>query len=176
VQKLATTNERGIALTQNPTTGASLLYLALPRTVSVSKDKMGGSYPIFSSSASDVLVSTDGGAVWQRAPTKGIPTGDAVFLQLGLLGTLADGSVVVDVILPSTAQPGDQSNFNGSELYAWKPGDTGWRKIASVSSEIDSLLVTPAQAGTGNTLYTIMVNRGSPGADTFTFLKMENVR
>lgn len=173
VTRLATPNERGMELTQDPTTGATLLYMGMPRTTSLTKDKMGGTYAVFSQSPSDVRVSTDGGVTWRNAPTKGIPAGHAAFLQPGLLGTLRDGSVVIDVIPQSTAQPGDESNFGGSDLYAWKPGDTGWRKIGSVPREIDSLLVTPSQNGSGETLYTILVNRSGAGPDTYVFLKMD---
>lgn len=173
VTRLATPNERGMALAQNPTTGATLLYMGMPRTASLAKDKMGGTYAVFSQSPSDVRVSSDGGVTWRTAPTKGIPAGYVAFLQLGLLGTLKDGSVVIDVIPPSTAQPGDESNFDGSDLYAWTPGDAGWRKIGSVPREIDSLLVTPSQSGPGETVYTVLVNRSGAGPDTYVFLKMD---
>ena len=61
---------------------------------------------------------------WQSAPTRGIPSDHTAFIQMGLLGTLSDGSVVIDVTPPSTYYPGE-SNLEGSDLYAWKPGDTG---------------------------------------------------
>lgn len=175
VGQLATPNERGMLLAQDGATGASLLYMALPRTTTMATDKMGDKYPIFSQSPSDVQVSVDGGQTWQHAPTKGIPADHAVYLQLGLLGTLRDGAVVVDVIPPDTATPGDSSNFNGSDLYAWRPGDAGWQKLASVPQEIDALLVTPASSGSANTLYALLVDR-SGVSQPFTIARRDVAR
>lgn len=169
VRQLASPNERGMALTQSRMTGATLLYMAAPTTTSQATDKMGGKYPVFSQAPSDVKVSTDGGATWQSAPTKGIPSDHAAFIQMGLLGTLTDGSVVIDVIPPATADPGDASNFAGSDLYAWKPGDSSWRLIGSVSKEIDGLRVMHAQTGGYDTIYAFLTTRND--TDTFSILK-----
>jgi hypothetical protein len=169
VRQLASLNERGMALTQSHATGATLLYMAAPTTTSQATDKMGGKFPVFSQSPSDVKVSADGGATWQSAPAKGISSGHAVFIQMGLLGTLSDGSVVIDVIPPSTADPIDSSNFEGSDLYAWKPGDSGWRLIGSVSKEIDGLLVVHAQTGDYDTIYAFLTTRSDE--NTFSILK-----
>jgi hypothetical protein len=169
VRQLASLNERGMALTQSHATGATLLYMAAPTTTSQATDKMGGKFPVFSQSPSDVKVSADGGATWQSAPAKGISSGHAVFIQMGLLGTLSDGSVVIDVIPPSTADPIDSSNFEGSDLYAWKPGDSGWRLIGSVSKEIDGLLVVHAQTGDYDTIYAFLTTRNDD--NTFSILK-----
>ncbi len=168
VRQLATPNERGMALTQNRTTGATQLYMAAPVTTSQATDKIGGHYPIFSQSPSDIKVSMDSGATWQSAPTQGIPSDHAAYIQMGLLGTLSDGSVVIDVIPPSTADPADSSNFEGSDLYAWKPGGSGWRRIGSVSQEIDGLLVTHGQTG-NDTIYAFLTTRNND--KTFTILK-----
>ena len=172
VRQLATPNERGMALAQNRTTGATLLYVAAPVTTSTTKDKMGDSIPVFSQAASDVKVSTDGGATWQSAPTKGIPSNRAAYFSVGLLGPLSDGSVVIDVIPPSSAGPYSgafSDNFQGSDLYAWKPGDGGWRQIGSVTQEMDHLLVIPAPTGDGDTIYAFLTTRSD--ANTFSILQ-----
>jgi hypothetical protein len=172
VSQLAPPNERGMALTQSRATGATLLYRAAPVMTAQATDKMGGKYPVFSQSASDVKVSTDGGATWQSAPTKGIPSDHAAYLQMGLLGTLSDGSVVIDVIPPSTTDLKDSwssSNFEGSDLYAWKPGDSGWRLIGSVPQEIDGLLVVHAPTGDYDTIYAFLTTRSDE--NTFSILK-----
>jgi hypothetical protein len=144
--------------------------MAAPVTTSIVTDKMGGHYPIFSQAPSDIKVSMDGGATWQSAPTQGIPSDHAVYIQMGLLGALSDGSVVIDVIPPSTSDPADSSNFEGSDLYAWKPGDSGWRRIGSVSQEIDGLLVTHTQTG-NDTIYAFLTTRNNDR--TFTILKQD---
>ena len=169
VRQLATPNERGMALTQNRATGATLLYMAAPVTLSQATDKMGGSYPIFSQTPGDIKVSVDGGATWQSAPAQGIPDGHAPFVQMGLLGTLNDGSVVIDVIPPKTIDPSGSSNFAGSGLYAWKPGDSGWRLIGSVTQEIDGLLVIHAPTGDYDTIYAFLTTRNDE--NTFSILK-----
>lgn len=168
VRQLATPNERGMALAQNRATGAKLLYMAAPETLSQATDKMGGSYPIFSQKPGDVKVSFDGGATWQSAPAQGIPGDHAPFIQMGLLGTLSDGSVVIDVIPPSTIDPSGSSNFMGSGLYAWKPGDSGWRSIGSVSKEVDGLLIIPAPTGDYDTIYAFLTTRND--LNTFSIL------
>ncbi len=176
VTQLATPNDRGMVLTQNSATGAALLYMGLPRTTSMATDKMGDKYPVFSQAPSDVRVSVDSGTTWQQAPTAGIPSGHAVFLQVGLLGALRDGSVVVDVI-PSAGNGNgmDADNFSGSDLYAWRPGDAAWQKLTSVPSEIDGLLITPAQSGAADTFYAVLVNRSGTGT-TFAVIKQDIAR
>lgn len=174
VGQLATVNERGMVMAQNTATGASLLYMGLPRTTAMSKDKMGDPYPVISQSPSDVIVSEDGGQTWQHAPTQGIPVGDAVYFQIGPLGTLHDGSVLMDVIHPTSANGADAENFEGSAIYAWKPGDTSWRYITSVTGEIDGLVVNPAPSGETDTFRAILVNR-SGGGVTFAFIQHDGI-
>jgi len=172
VRQLATPNEEGMALAHDHTTGATLLYMAAPVMTSNTKDKMGDSIPVFSQAASDVKVSTDGGATWQSAPTKGIPSNHTAFFSVGLLGPLSDGSVVIDVIPPSSADPKGgafSDNFQGSDLYAWKPGDSGWRLIGSVTQEMDGLLVIPTPTGDGDSVYAFLTTRSD--ANTFSILQ-----
>ena len=175
VRQLATPNEEGMALAHDHTTGATLLYMAAPVTASNTKDKMGNSIPVVSQAASDVKVSTDGGATWQSAPTKGIPSNHAAYFSVGLLGPLSDGSIVIDVISPNSADPyggAFSDNFQGSDLYAWKPGDSGWRQIGSVAQEIDGLLVIPAPTGDGDSVYAFLTTRGARNAaNTFSILQ-----
>jgi hypothetical protein len=165
VGQLATPHEQGMVLARDRISGVPLLYMAQPVTTSYTKDKMGDSLPAISHAPSDVKFSMDGGATWQSAPTMGIPSGYAAFFGVGLLGPLSDGSVVMDVI-PSSS---DLDNFQGSDLYAWKPGDTGWRPIGSVPREIDGLLVIPSPTGDGDTVYAFLTSRGD--TNTFTILK-----
>jgi hypothetical protein len=109
---------------------------------------------------------------WQSAPTRGIPSDHAAYLQMGLLGTLSDGSVVIDVIPPSTTNLNDSwssSNFEGSDLYAWKPGDSGWRLIGSAPQEIDGLLVKHAPTGDYDTIYAFLTTRNDE--NTFSILR-----
>ncbi|HEY7849088.1 MAG TPA: sialidase family protein [Ktedonobacterales bacterium] len=175
VTQLARPNERGMVLAQSSATGAALLYMGMPRTTSLATDKMGDKYPVFSEAPGDVRVSVDGGTTWQNAPTQGIPADHAVFLQVGLLGALRDGSVVVDVIPGAASDAGGADNFNGSDLYAWRPGDAAWQKLTSVPSEIDGLLITPAQSGAADTFYAVLVNRGGSGT-TFAVIKQDIAR
>jgi hypothetical protein len=172
VAQLATPNERGMALTQNSATGATLLYMGLPRTTGLATDKMGDHYPTISQAPGDVQVSVDGGATWQHAPSAGIPANHSVFFNVGLLGALHDGSVVVDVIPTGNANGFDADNFSGSVLYAWRPGDAAWQKLTSVPSEIDGLLITPAQSGAADTFYAVLVNRSGQGT-TFAVIKQD---
>ena len=175
ITQLATPNERGMVLTQNSATGATLLYMGLPRTTSIATDKMGDTYPVFSQAPSDVRVSVDGGTTWQPAPTQGIPSDHDVLLQVGLLGALRDGSVVVDVIPDAGPNGAGADNFSGSDLYAWRPGDAAWQKLTSVPGEIDALRITPAQSGAADTFYAVLVNRSGTGT-TFAVIKQDIAR
>ncbi|HEX2351036.1 MAG TPA: hypothetical protein VHI51_21580 [Ktedonobacterales bacterium] len=172
---LATSNERGMVVAQDSATGASLLYMGLPRTTAMSQDKMGDPFPVISQSPSDVLVSVDGGQTWQHAPTQGIPAGHSIYFQIGPLGTLRDGSVLMDVIPTTSANGAEADNFSGSAIYAWKPGDTSWRYITSVNAEIDGLLVTTAASGKSDTFRAILVNRSGQGT-TFAFIQQDGIR
>lgn len=167
VGQLATPNEVGVALARDETTGSTLLYLAQPVTTSFTKDKIGESIPNLSHSPSDVKVSTDSGATWQSAPTAGIPSDRTAYWLVGLFVSLSDGSIVIEVIPSSTAD--SVGNFQGGDLYAWKPGDAGWRLIGSVSEEMDGLLVVPAPSGDGDTLYAFLTS--SNDTNTFTILR-----
>ena len=174
VGALPTPNDRGMFLTDDSASGKQLLYAALPRTTGTSTDKMGGKYPVFSADATDLKVSADGGKTWESAPSAGIPAGMQAGNygggMVGMLGTLSDGSVVVEFIAKSAQDP-----FAGGTLFAWKRGDTAWRQIAPpLTQEIGSMLAIPAtDASQQDTLYLVMVNRGGSGPtdDTFRFLR-----
>jgi anti-sigma factor RsiW len=173
-ETLPTPNARGMFLTKDTASGKQLLYAALPRTTGTSPDKMGGKYFTFSADATDLKVSTDGGETWESAPSAGIPAGMRAANygtgMVGMLGTLHDGSVVVEFIAGSVQDP-----FAGGTLFAWKRGDTKWRQIAPpLTQEIGSMLAIPAKdASQQDTLYLVMVNRGGSGDtdDTFRFLR-----
>lgn len=168
---LLTPDERGMALAWRRDTGQSLLYAGQPTTVSTATDKMGGKYAVVSAVPADVKVSADGGASWTSAPNAGIPTGLKPYFDIGLLGTLSDGSVVVEFI-PQTRE----ENFGGSTLFAWKPGDAAWRQLAPpVTWEAGALLVRPTAVAGQDTLYLVMVERGGGSAShpTFSFLRYD---
>jgi hypothetical protein len=170
VGTMPTPNEIGMR-TGSDANGNTLVYAELPRTTSLATDKMGGKYPIYSSSLADVEVSVDAGVTWQHAPTAGIPSGFKPDFTFGPLGPLSDGSIVVPVIPQSVPDNVTGDNPYGVTLYAWKPGDTAWRQIAPKNyGETSALLVTPSSDGSNSTLYLVVVNRSGSG-NTFTFLE-----
>lgn len=172
--QLATPNIRGLQVA-HPLGGSALIYAVEPRTTQMSTDKMGGKYPLFSADPADVKGSTDGGAAWTNAPSAGITSGLKPYFDVGALGTLSDGSIVIECVSASA-----EDNFSGGTLFAWKPGDKAWRQLAPpLSWEAGALTVIPSTGGvTGNdTLYLVMVDRdgGSPAKahPTFSFLRYE---
>lgn len=172
VGALPTPNERGMVVTKDAASGKQLLYATLPRTTGMNTDKMGFKSPVISADATDLKVSADGGKTWERAPSAGIPAGMKALNydqgMVGMLGTLHDGSVVVEFISGAAHDP-----FAGGTLFAWKRGDTKWRQIAPpLTQEIGSMLVIPAKdASQQDTLYLVMVNRGGVGDAGDTFIR-----
>jgi hypothetical protein len=156
------------------TTGEALLYAAAPRTTEMATDKIGGKYTLFSSDPSDLKVSADGGVTWTSAPSAGIPANLTPFYDVGLLGVLSDGSVVVDYVAQAAHE-----NFSSGVLYAWKPGATAWRQLAPPLTSEAGALTPFASSSTSpgaNTLYLVMVDRAGsgPGArPTYTFLRYD---
>jgi hypothetical protein len=186
---IATPNLRGLRVTRETPTSPALLYAASPRTTQMATDKMGGKYPIYSSDPADLKASADGGVTWVSAPSAGIPANLMPYYDIGLLGALSDGSVVVEGI-PRTAQ----ENFSGGVLFAWKPGAAAWRQLAPpLASEVGALtaVVSSSSSPGADTLYLVMVDRGgfqpsgahptpgpgvfpTPGVyPTFTFLRYD---
>lgn len=170
---LATPNIRGMLVAHG--SGKALLYAAEPRTTQMATDKMGGKYPLFSSDPADVKVQTDGSATWVSAPSAGIPAGMRPYYDIGLLGTLSDGSVVVQFV-PTAAE----DNFNGGTLFAWKPGDAAWRQLAPpLTWEVGSLTAVPVASGSpgSDTLYLVMTDRSGNYASkqhaTYSFLRYD---
>jgi hypothetical protein len=158
---LATPNLRGLRVAHDAPTGHALLYAAAPRTTQLATNKVGDQYPLFSADPSDLKASADGGVTWTSAPSAGIPADLMPYYDIGLLGVLSDGSVVVQCI-PRTAQ----ENFSGGVLFAWKPGAAAWRQLAQpLASEIGALTaVASASTSSGaDTLYLVMVDRSAPG-------------
>jgi hypothetical protein len=170
---LATPNIRGLQVA-HPSTGSALVYAVEPRTTQMSTDKVGDKIPVFSADPTDVKVSSDGGATWTNAPSAGIASDMKPFYDAGALGTLSDGSVVVEYVDASAVD-----NFSGGTLYAWKPGDAAWRQLAPpLSWEAGALTVIPSTSGAAvDTLYLVMVDRGgqSPAQthSTYSFLRYE---
>jgi hypothetical protein len=172
---LATPNIRGMQVAHAPADGRALLFAAEPRTTQMTTNKVGGQSPVFSADVSDVKASSDGGATWTNAPGAGIPVGLKPYYDIGLLGTLSDGSIVVEFI-PQAAQ----ENFAGGTLFAWKPGDAAWRQLAPpLTWEVGALTAVPSTPGAQgpDTLYLVMVNRGSnpvtAGPPTYSFLRYD---
>jgi hypothetical protein len=158
---LATANLRGLRVAPASSTSLALLYAATPRTTQMATDKMGGQYPLFSSDPADLKASADGGVTWTSAPSAGIPSNLMPYYDIGLLGVLSDGAVVVECI-PRTAQ----ENFAGGVLYAWKPGDATWRQLAPpLALEVGALTAdaSASMSPGADTLYLVMVNRSAPG-------------
>jgi hypothetical protein len=194
VSTLSTPDERNLFLTTDAASGKQLLYTMLPRITSLATDKMGGKYPIFSADPANLKVSADGGKTWQNAPSNGIPADLKLDSNTGILGTLHDGTVVVEfsvtsaqgtrVGTPSAFSPPSTASavsmpgyFAGGTLFAWKRGDTQWHQIAPpLNQEIGYMLaIAPKDASQQDTLYLVMVNRGysGPTVDTFRFLRYE---
>ncbi|HEV8193298.1 MAG TPA: sialidase family protein [Ktedonobacterales bacterium] len=169
---LTTPNVRGALITHVQGADRPLLYMGLPRTAEMATDKMGGQYPIFSADPSDLKASADGGKTWKSAPAAGIPAGLKPYYDMGLMGTLSDGSVVMDFIAQNR-----EENFEGSTLFAWKPGDASWRQLAPpVTWEAGALLAIAGFGPGADTLYLTMVDRGGGSATahpTFSFLRFE---
>jgi hypothetical protein len=111
------------------------------------------------------------------------------YYDIGLLGALSGGSVVVEGI-PRTAR----ENFSGGVLFAWKPGAAAWRQLAPpLASEVGALtaVASPSSSPGPDTLYLVMVDRSgfqlsgarptpepgvfpTPGVyPTFTFLRYD---
>jgi hypothetical protein len=157
ISQLSSPDEWGLLTTQNRVTGATMLYMWTPELAQISHDKMGNPYPTYTASPTDVKVSVDGGVSWQSAPTTGIPDDQEANFYLRVMGTLSDGSVIIDAIPTADA---DTWIMYPSDLYSWKPGDAGWRHIASVPIEIDGLTVVPSPKGAGDTIYTVLDSRG----------------
>lgn len=159
VGALTTPNLRGLRVAPASSTHPALLYSAMPRTTKVETDKMGGKYPVFSSDPADLQVSADGGASWTSAPSVGIPTGLRPYYDIGLLGVLSDGSVVVEYIPQAK-----EENFSGGVLFAWKPGAAAWRQLAApLTSEAGALtpFASSSTAPGADTLYLVMVDRAA---------------
>jgi hypothetical protein len=90
---------------------------------------------------SGLQVSTDGGKTWQPAPTKGLPDGTTA-PRGAVLRVLQDGSLLFAV-------SGGQIQHLTTTFYAWKSGDTSWRKLTpAFSGNIQSFLVTIDTSGT----------------------------
>jgi hypothetical protein len=163
---LGTPNLRGLQVAHDTNSGHALLYAITPRTTQIATDKEGGKYPLFSADPSDLKVSADGGLSWTSAPSAGMPANYKPFYDIGMLGVLSDGSVVIESI-PQAAQ----ENFRGGILLAWKPGEDAWRQLAPpVTLEIGALTAIPAASPGTDTVYLVMVDRSGLQGPTYTFL------
>jgi DNA-directed RNA polymerase specialized sigma24 family protein len=146
---LPTPHALGLLALPTANSAQPLLYLDAPRITGYATNKMGESVPSLSYLADDVKVSTDGGSTWQSAPTGGAST--RLRPIFGLLGTLADGSIVVGCVPDGGTDPfapAGQDIANHVTLYAWRLGDPTWRQLASELSSgylgtgIETLVIT----------------------------------
>ncbi len=174
---LPTPNDRGMLITQSKADGKQLLYAVLPRTTNMQTVKGSNLYPkvpVWSSDIADLKVSADGGTTWESAPNAGIPADLKPVNQYGtmnMLGTLSDGSVVMEFIAKSASD-----DFAGGTLFAWKRGDSAWRQLApQYNNEFGSMIAVPGKgAGQQDTLYLVVVNRNYTLKDNnFLFLRYE---
>jgi hypothetical protein len=173
---LATPNLRGLRVAHDTTTGHSLLYAAVPRTTQMVTNKVGAKVPQFSADPSDLKVSADGGVTWTSAPSAGIPASVKPLYDIGLLGVLSDGSVIIGC-MSQTPQEGGSLGV----LYAWKSGAATWRQLApppDADTEVRAL-TTVASASTSagaDTLYLVVSYLYAPGPGaypTFTFFRYD---
>ena len=171
VGNLPIPNERSMSVVSTPGGAQPLLYMLMPRTLSVSTDKEGGKYLTFSSSPSDLKVSDDGGKTWHDAPSQGIPGGQTPAFSdglFGLSGPLSDGSVIL--VTFSVAGPPGVAVTSSTSLYAWKHGDTAWRLIAPpLNGELGGLLVTPSPSSPQGILWAILQNRNARAGTPIAF-------
>lgn len=92
------------------------------------------------------LVSLDGGRSFTQSPTTGLPSAGTL---TGPIGVLSDGSVVMESITGAYTAP--------SALYAWRSGQSSWRRIGPQYNTmivwavivphggVDTLIVTDVQ-------------------------------
>ncbi len=174
---LPTPNDRGMVMTQDTASGKQLLYAVLPRTTNMQTVKGSNAYPkvpVWSADIADLKVTADGGKTWESAPNAGIPADLKPVNQYGtmnMLGTLSDGSVVMEFIAKSAPD-----NSAGGTLFAWKRGDAAWHQIAPpFTRQAGSLLAIPAKdASQQDTLYLVVVNRTAVSMEpVFDFLRYE---
>lgn len=128
---LPTPYDSGLVTVASADPAQPLLYLDAPGITGYVVNKMGEHDPIRSYTADDLKVSTDGGHTWQSAPAS--QTRPRLRTHPGLLGTLADGSVVVGCVPDGGTDPyapAGQDDDKQVTLYAWKVGDSAWRQLA----------------------------------------------
>ncbi|HEX8035585.1 MAG TPA: zf-HC2 domain-containing protein [Ktedonobacterales bacterium] len=167
VSTLTAPSEHGLSLTTDAASGKQLLYTVQPRVVMTATDNMGGKIINYSSDPADLKVSTDGGKTWENSPSAGIPADLRAWYESGTLGTLHDGSIVVEFVNKLA-----ETNIGGGTLFAWKRGDAKWHQIAPpLTQQIGSMLAIPAKdASQQDALYLVVFNRDLSG-NTFKFLR-----
>lgn len=90
-------------------------------------------------SASEFIVSSDGGRTWKTAPLQGVP--DKAQPVLAPLNIRADGSLVVAFASPN-------ADGQAATLYTWKAGESRWQQFAPApAGHLSTLLRTSASSG-----------------------------
>jgi hypothetical protein len=140
---LPTPYDDGFAVAPIAGQAQPLLYLDAPHITSYWTDKLDNKQPTLSYTADDLRMSTDGGRTWQSAPTAGIPSAQRT--SPGLLGVLADGSIVVGCLPPGTDPNGPigQGMNRTITLFTWRAGASAWQQLGpNLDHGVDSFVIT----------------------------------
>jgi hypothetical protein len=127
--------------------GHALIYSDSPAIAQSVRDKNGYLNIIPTFVPSDIKVTADGGKTWANAPSAGVP---ATMGVVGLVGTLQDGSVLIECAPLPTNPSLYLDDFNGSTYFYWKQGDTSWHQLGDATiGNLQALIVTPDTARIG---------------------------
>jgi hypothetical protein len=137
---LPTVLNRGTAVTDD-NTGRPLIYSHSPAIAQSSRNKDGHLNYFSTFAPSDVKVTADSGKTWTNAPSAGVP---ATMGVVGLVGTLQDGSILIECA-PLPEEPSLYlRDDNGSTYFYWKRGDTSWHQLGNATiGNLQALVVTP---------------------------------
>ncbi len=122
-----------------------LLYAYDPKIASSSPAKNGGQTHTYTHAANDLYVSTNGGATWLQAPTRGVPAQQGV--DAPIVGVLNDGTVISTFAPQSSDSSGDYT----SSFYGWKLGETSWREITPPLKKAGGVVSLTVAQGTHGT-------------------------
>lgn len=135
VGKLPGNTDQGMLAFSAGASAQPLLYINMPTLVGGGISLPQAAVRANAVDLSGLQVSSDGGKTWQPAPTKGLPDGTTA-PRGAVLSVLEDGSLLFAV-------SGGQGQNLTTTFYAWKGGDTSWRKLTpAFAGNIQSFLVT----------------------------------
>lgn len=104
--------------------------------------------------ASGTMVSTDGGKIWSPAPS-----GVTKYADSTILGTLSDGSII---------EAFQDMKTHRDQLFAWKAGETGWRRISPDFPGTPQYVLAVPSGGGHETLWLVSVDQGNFNVQHFT--------